>query len=226
MDYVFNRRHSSPWSDSLWSLQHMHVVCVSQLTSLLEEMIETIFLGSWIWIAKHRPILRLPYDKKTLAQFEAWCPSWTPGMFAWVVTPDPPRPFPGSKVFLYRRDIDTCKVTVSLDLVIRNELRVRWQNETLGSIASYSDWGVSGFVVELKSLKSFKNICRRNTTKWTVLTQCAPGWPTANVRKRKSNKAKFTWVYGLTTSICAIKWFTLIQWFTLKLCISEWSFVF
>lgn len=153
MDYVFNRRHYSPWSDSFWSLQHMHVVCVSQLTCLVEEMIETMFLGSWIWIEKHPPILQLPYDKKTLAQFEAWCQSWALGMFTWVMTPGPPRPFPGSRVFLYRMDIDTWKVTVSMDLVIRSELRVRWQNETLGILASYNDWGVSGFVVELETLK-------------------------------------------------------------------------
>lgn len=151
MDYVFNRRHSSPWSDNFWSLQHMPVVCVSQLTCLVEEMIETRFLGSWIWIVKHPPI-KLPYDKKTLARFEAWYQSWTPGMFTWVVTPGPLCvPFPGSQVFLYRMGLDmdivTWKVIVSRDLVTGSELRVRWQNETLGSVAFYSDWGFFGFMI-------------------------------------------------------------------------------
>jgi len=31
-------------------------------------------LGSWSWIAKHTPILKLPFDKKMLAQFEVFNP--------------------------------------------------------------------------------------------------------------------------------------------------------
>lgn len=78
-------------------------------------------------------------------------------MFTWVVTLGPLCvPFPSSQVFLLRRGLDmgivTWKVTVSMVLVIRSELRVRWQNETLGSVASCSDWGFSGSV-ELKTLK-------------------------------------------------------------------------
>lgn len=58
-------------------------------------------------------------------------------------------PFPGSQVFLYRMGLDmdivTWKVIVSMDLVTENELRVRWQNETLGSVAFYNDWGFLWF---------------------------------------------------------------------------------
>lgn len=58
-------------------------------------------------------------------------------------------PFPGSQVFLYKMGLDmdivTWKVIVSMDLVTENELRVRWQNETLGSVAFYSDWGFLWF---------------------------------------------------------------------------------
>lgn len=38
-------------------------------------------------------------------------------------------------------------------LIIRSKLRVRWKYETLGSVASYSGWGFSGIMVELKTLK-------------------------------------------------------------------------
>lgn len=104
---------------------------------------------------------------------------------AWVVTPGPLCvPFPRSQVFLYRMGLDmdivTWKVIVSMDLGIRSELRIRWQNETFGSVAFYSDWGFFCFMVELNA-KIIQKHFRRNTL-------CAPGWPIANVRRKKAIK--------------------------------------
>lgn len=158
MDYVFSRSHSSPWSDKFWSVQHVHVVCMSQLTCLVEEMIEMRFLGSWIWIANHPPVLKLPYDKKTLAQVEAWCQSCS------VHLGHDSRPsvrvFPWeSGVLWYRMYIVTCKVIVSMDLLIRSELRVRWQSETLGGVASLQCLGFFWFCGRAEnSKKTYKHL--------------------------------------------------------------------
>lgn len=98
-------------------------------------------------------------------------------------------PFPGSQVFLYRMGLDmgivTWKVIVSMDLVTGNELRVRWQNETLGSVAFYSDWGFFGFMIELKTKIIRKHFWKKDNKMNDLNTLCAPGWPIANVRRKK-----------------------------------------
>lgn len=73
------------------------------------------------------------------------------------------------------------------------ELRITWQNESLGSVACYSVGCVVLFfvvvviVVELKTLKL--NICERNTTKRGICIQSVPLIDKLCIRKRKKARA-------------------------------------